>query len=100
MLQYYNPQQVMHSMHAKYTAQIQGHEKTQREKEKTKMLMRRKFQLFMRYCQMPTHTHQRLTILVLTSFSIALTSSAALGTSVEPCREASNAEDCKSPASA
>lgn len=42
-----------------------------------------------------TYTYYRLTILVLTSFSIALTSSAALGTSVEPCREVSNAEDCK-----
>lgn len=52
------------------------------------------------YCalQLNDYTHHRLTILVLTSFSIALTSSAALGTSVEPCREASNAEDCKSPA--
>lgn len=36
-----------------------------------------------------------LTILVLTNFSIALTSSAALGTSVEPWRAASSEEDCK-----
>lgn len=34
-----------------------------------------------------------LTILVLTSFSIALTSSAALGTSAELCREASSTDD-------
>lgn len=34
-----------------------------------------------------------LTILVLTSFSIALTSSAALGTSAELCREAISTED-------
>lgn len=52
------------------------------------------------YSRMPTHTCYRLTNFVLTSFSIALTSSAALGTSVEPWREASNAEDCKSPARA
>ena len=36
-----------------------------------------------------------LTILVLTNFSIALTSSAALGTSAEPWRAASSEEDCK-----
>lgn len=48
--------------------------------------------------QLNAYTHHPLTILVLTSFSIALTSSAALGTSVDPCRDASNAQDCKSPA--
>lgn len=39
-----------------------------------------------------THTHT-LTILVLTSFSMALTSSAALGTSEDDCRDVSKDED-------
>lgn len=38
------------------------------------------------------HTHT-LTILVLTSFSMALTSSAALGTSEDDCRDVSKDED-------
>lgn len=37
--------------------------------------------------------HDKLTIFVLTSFSIALTSSAALGTSAELCREARSTDD-------
>lgn len=36
-----------------------------------------------------------LTSLLLTSFSMALTRSAAVGTSVEACRAASREEDCK-----
>lgn len=41
----------------------------------------------------PLAAHPTLTILVLTSFSMALTSSAALGTSEDDCRDVSKDED-------
>lgn len=101
MLRFSNSQQAMHSMYVKHTAQTQGSEKNTRRKHKEKMKLEdvndNKVSAFCAL-QSNAYTHHKLTILVLTSFSIALTSSAALGTSVEPCREASNAEDCKSAA--
>lgn len=64
-------------------------------------MQRRKRQTDARLEQRGGETHTELppgpplTSLFLTNFSIALTRSAAVGTSVEACRAASKEEDCK-----